>query len=747
LGLFPKVGMALAIFVSAAIPAGAFANHSQLSVKSIGPNGGNGATSVQYVGASADGRRVYFRTSEALVASDTDDCTPAGLARPCFDIYERFGATTTLLSTGPNGGNGSNDADFLGNSADGTRVLIGTAESLVSADTDSTCGIDHNNPCPDIYERSSSGSTTLLTTGPSGGNGPFPTYFSGVSTDGSRVTFGTRESLVSADTDSSEDVYEHSAAGTAIVSTGPAGGNGAFDALVSGRSADGSRIFFRTAESLVSSDTDSSGDVYERSGGTTTIVSTGPAGGNGTPSAHFDGASADGTRVFFTTEESLVSGDTDAQEDVYQRSGGTTTLISTGASGNGSQPALFEGLSQDGTHVFFRTKFPLVASDTDSSFDVYDRSGGTTTLISTGPADGNGAFDANFSGASADGAGVFFTSAEKLVSTDTDSRQDVYQRLGGTTTLLSTGPGGGNGAVDAYFGGASTDGARVFFHTDEALTATDTDSFQDVYERYNGATTLISTGSNAAQAAFFVNASDDGKHVFFYSPAQLATGDTDSQQDVYDASIPDGYARPLSATPLSFTLVPAFQPCTAPNATHAAPWVGASCNPPRLISPYLTVGTPDANGKAPGFKGNAYFKALGESPITTTNGDQADIGIDVLISDIRRQSDLLDYTGELQMVLSARMTDRLNGYYLNDPATATDVPLSLPVPCMPTADSGIGSSCNLSTTLESILPGTVTEAKRSIWEITNLEVRDGGADGDADTGPNTVFLKTGLFAP
>jgi hypothetical protein len=153
------------------------------------------------------------------------------------------------------------------------------------------------------------------------------------------------------------------------------------------------------------------------------------------------------------------------------------------------------------------------------------------------------------------------------------------------------------------------------------------------------------------------------------------------------------------------------------------------------------------NGNMAQFTGSVFLKVLGESPITSTNGDQADIGIDVRISDIRRQSDLLDYMGELQLVLTARMTDRLNGYYQNDPATATDVPLSLPVPCTSTTNTGIGSSCNLSTTLESVLPGTVTEGKRSIWELTNLEVRDGGADGDADTVPNTVFLKTGLFTP
>ena len=49
---------------------------------------------------------------------------------------------------------------------------------------------------------------------------------------------------------------EHSS--TEQVSTGPAGGNGAFDANLAGASADGTRVFFGTAESLVSADTDTS---------------------------------------------------------------------------------------------------------------------------------------------------------------------------------------------------------------------------------------------------------------------------------------------------------------------------------------------------------------------------------------------------------------------------------------------------------------------------------------------------------
>ena len=74
-------------------------------------------------------------------------------------------------------------------------------------------------------------------------------------------------------------------------------------------------------------------------------------------------------------------------------------------------------------------------------------------LISTGPAGGNGAADSEFRGASSDGARVFFDTDESLVSADTDTRLDVYERSGGQTTLISTGPAGGNGDFGAGFVG------------------------------------------------------------------------------------------------------------------------------------------------------------------------------------------------------------------------------------------------------------------------------------------------------
>ena len=440
------------------------------------------------------------------------------------------------VSTGSAGGNGAFESYFRGASSDGTRIFFETEERLVSGDTDDF---------QDVYERSG-GQTTLVSTGPAGGNGAAHAGFDGASTDGTRVFFHTRERLVSADTDDAWDVYQRSGGRTTLVSDGA-------NAWFVGASADGTRVFLHTRKPLVSADTDTVTDVYERAGGQTTLLTTGPAGGNGGFDAFFQGASADGTRLFFYTYERLVSADTDDFQDVYERSGGQTTLVSTGpAGGNDDAHASFAGASADGSHVFFITPAPLVSGDTDTFDDVYQRAGGQTTLISTGPADGNNENWASFAGASTDGSQVFFITPEPLVSADTDMAVDVYQRSEGQTTLLSTGPAGGNGTVDAFFAGASADGSRAFFTTEEALVASDTDTFMDVYERSGGHTTLISTG-NGPFDADFVRASADGTQVILITEEALASTDTDAFQDVYVARLvaPVNTAPPtISGTPL-----------------------------------------------------------------------------------------------------------------------------------------------------------------------------------------------------
>ena len=45
------------------------------------------------------------------------------------------------------------------------------------------------------------------------------------------------------------------------------------------------------------------------------------------------------------------------------------------------------------------------------------------------------------------------------------------------------------------------------------------------------------------------------------------------------------------------------------------------------------------------------------------------------------------------------------------------------------------------------MPGVILETRRSIWQMGQVTVNDGGADGDVQTGPNTIFAKQGVFIP
>ncbi len=211
-----------------------------------------------------------------------------------------------------------------------------------------------------------------------------------------------------------------------------------------------------------------------------------------------------------------------------------------------------------------------------------------------------------------------------------------------------------------------------------------------------------------------------------------------------------GYPRPKGATPIRTALVPAFKQCSAgeAGAVHGPPLEHPSCSSPTPTSAHLTVGTPDANSRAANFSGFARMSALYETPpLNPNNGDQSDVAIEVGMTDVRRAGDLADYTGELQLQAALRLTDRQNGASLSAAGTVIDTEVKFTIPCAATASTAIGSSCNLQTTAEAVTPALVDEAERAIWQLDRVRVFDGGADGDVDTGGNTLFATQGLFVP
>jgi hypothetical protein len=212
-----------------------------------------------------------------------------------------------------------------------------------------------------------------------------------------------------------------------------------------------------------------------------------------------------------------------------------------------------------------------------------------------------------------------------------------------------------------------------------------------------------------------------------------------------------GYPRPVGATPTRVSLVPAYAQCTSPNRVHGPPdFPGnasnpdGSCNPPAQTSSQLTVGTPDANGAGAQSLGFAKLGVIIGNP--GTNADEADARVTAEITDVRKRSDLTDYTGQLQLDTTIRVIDRNNGP--TETGVGQDTPFRVTIPCTATGAAGVGSTCSVNTTVDAVLgAGAIKETMRTIWQLGQVRVNDGGPDGVVSTTPNTLFAVQGLFVP
>jgi WD40 repeat protein len=209
-----------------------------------------------------------------------------------------------------------------------------------------------------------------------------------------------------------------------------------------------------------------------------------------------------------------------------------------------------------------------------------------------------------------------------------------------------------------------------------------------------------------------------------------------------------GYPRPKGATPLSTSLALAYDQCPqgTGNRQHGPPLAVGSCAPPTPSSQYLTVGTLDSNGQQAKAVGLVRFDAKPGNLATPV--DEADVKLEVSLKDVRN-TDLSDYPGELQMQATRRITDKDNTPNPGGPGAGTtnDLLLAATVPCTTNSDATVGSTCALLTTADTLVPGQVKEGMRSIWQLADVKLYDGGADGQAATSDNTLFMHQGLFVP
>jgi hypothetical protein len=177
-----------------------------------------------------------------------------------------------------------------------------------------------------------------------------------------------------------------------------------------------------------------------------------------------------------------------------------------------------------------------------------------------------------------------------------------------------------------------------------------------------------------------------------------------------------------------------------------------SCKPPFLVSPNLTVGTPDANGAGSNSVGSVLLRV---------NATPSDVSIIASTTDVRCQAgvstcgsandvDGSDYTGETQLKLPLRITDKNNTLGApggTDQATGSDTTFNVTVPCAATTSTSIGATCSITTTANTVVPGVVIANTRSIWQVDEVQLFDGGPDGVVSTADNKLFEVEGVFVP
>lgn len=203
-------------------------------------------------------------------------------------------------------------------------------------------------------------------------------------------------------------------------------------------SGDGRFVTFQTdATNLAPGDTNGFRDVFvcEIATGTIELVTVSTGGSIAVGGQCFNNEiSFDGSLVTFSSDATnLVEGHNGVRH-IYlrDRTAGTTTVMSTTESGElSSGPSGSNAISEDGTHVAFRTSGGLVKEDTNGANDVYRRrvADGALELVTRSAIDGSPLGNGVWTGLNGDGSLVAFQSDSPfVVPFDQNGVADIFAR-------------------------------------------------------------------------------------------------------------------------------------------------------------------------------------------------------------------------------------------------------------------------------------------------------------------------------
>jgi hypothetical protein len=355
-------------------------------------------------------------------------------------------------------------------------------------------------------------------------------------------------------------------------------------------SSDGRVIVF-TATPCDGSNNAQAGQIWARVNGTTSIdVSASqcdrvaPA-CNAPAKATFVASALDGSRVFFTTNQQLVNGDTDQATDLYACDIPAGTPAPVGDANPcaalrqisaGADVESVGTTSANGATVLFTAKGVL--ADNEDALKEQAVAGDHNLYVwrqDSGQPEGQtsfvgrlGANDIGNAQSTPDGRYLVFTTASQLVETDTDNARDVYRYDADTGELIRVstnvfGAGGNGDGLDAELSPVTTpyfernspttisdDGQKILFATTEALSPADGNAELDLYLWTPARVSLITTGSvggglvrRALGLESLSSAIDSsGQNIYFQTAAALTPADSDDLPDVYVARVGGGFS-------------------------------------------------------------------------------------------------------------------------------------------------------------------------------------------------------------
>jgi Tol biopolymer transport system component len=384
------------------------------------------------------------------------------------------GQTTTIQSEAPGGGSANGASMLPAISGDGRYVVFQSfATDLAPGDL---------NGCEDVFRRDLwTNALELVSVGLSGSTGNGPSRQSQVSGDGRYVLFQSYASdLVPGDHNGETDIFvrDMQLRSTLRISVSTGGAESNAGSRYGYISRDGRLATFEShASNLVPGDANGTKDVFvhDLQTGATWIESLAFDGSSADDDVLCSSISPDGRYLGFSSEATnLVPGDGNGAMDAFVRDTWTDTnvRVSTDASGKeGHGLSADVNVSGDGRFVAFYSDAPdLVPGDTNALGDVFVKDVWTGAIervsVSSGGAQGD--WDAYYPRISADGRRViFYTSADTLVTPDTNWQPDVFlrDRLLGTTERVSLTAAGHEARGTTRFAALSDDGRFVVFES------------------------------------------------------------------------------------------------------------------------------------------------------------------------------------------------------------------------------------------------------------------------------------------